>query len=182
MMQSRVIRGFAAVGVLALVTTACGGGSKSSDNKNTGSSVATAGVNGTGTVTVNPLFVSTNASGHSTGGTNPVTVRIQPSVDGKLRVGFNEDEVAGTGDQWRAAGWGAVTVATLLIGAPLSNRDVEFDINGKIDGPSAGCLMTVAVLALLRGDKLQNDITMTGTINLSAAVSGSAEITIYDKP
>jgi predicted S18 family serine protease len=173
MNKARFIRGFAAVAALTLVTAACGGGSsKSSSNSKSSTSVAaqTTGVNGTGSVTINPLFVSTDASGHSTGGTEAVTVRIQPSPDGKLRVGFNEDEVNGTGPQWQAAGWDAVAVATLITGAPLTNRDVEFDITGKIDGPSAGTLMTIGVLSLLRGDKLDNDITMTGTINPDGTV------------
>ncbi len=157
------------VAVLALVAAACGGSSKKSSP--TSSTIAvTSGVNGTGSVTINPLFVSTSAGGVSTGGTEAVTVRIGPSPDGKLRVGFNEDEVGGTGAQWHAAGWDAVTVATLLTGAPLTNRDVEFDITGKIDGPSAGALMTIAVLSLLRGDKLDSDITMTGTINPDGTV------------
>ncbi len=160
------VRAFALTVALIVLATACGGSSKSSKNKNgKNSTQASGGANGVGTVNVNPLFVSTDADGHSTGGTNPVTVRIAASPDHKLRVGFSEDEVAGTGDQWRAAGWGAVTVATMLTGAPLANRDVEFDVNGKIDGPSAGGLMTVATLSILRGDKLQPDITMTGTIN-----------------
>jgi uncharacterized protein len=173
MMQPRCTRSFAVVAVIAVLAAACGGGSsKAKPGNNTSSTggAVTTGVAGTGSVSVNPLFVSTGSDGKSTGGTNPVTVRINTSSDGKLRVGFNEDEVAGTGDQWRAAGWGAVTVATLLTGAPLSNRDVEFDVTGKIDGPSAGCLMTVAVLSLLRGDKLADDITMTGTINPDGTV------------
>jgi hypothetical protein len=159
-------RAIAAVVVgVAVAAAACGGGSsKNSGGKNTATTVA-GGVHTSGEVTVNPLFVATNGNGKSTGGTNPVTVRIQPSSDGKLRVGFTEDEVAGTGDQWRAAGWGAVTVATLITGAPLNGREVDFDVNGKIDGPSAGGLMTVATLALMRGDAIQPDITMTGTIN-----------------
>lgn len=170
MMQPRFIRGFAVVAAVAIVAAGCGSSKKSSPKPNTSTTVAvTSGVNGTGSVVINPLFVST-ANGKSSGGTEQVTVRIAPSSDGKLRVGFNEDEVAGTGDEWRAAGWSAVTVATLLTGAPLANRDVEFDITGRIDGPSAGCLMTIAVLSLLRGDKLANDITMTGTINPDGTV------------
>jgi uncharacterized protein len=176
MMQPRFVRGFAVVAVMAILAAACGGGSSKGGGSTTttstsaGGGASTTGINGTGSVTINPLFVSTDGNGKSTGGTEAVTVRIQPSSDGKLRVGFNEDEVGGTGDQWRAAGWGAVTVATLITGAPLANRDVEFDITGKIDGPSAGCLMTIGVLSLLRGDKLASDITMTGTINPDGTV------------
>lgn len=161
--------------VLAVVATACGGSSSSKSGGGTKTSSTTAkgsdsGPSGTGSVTLSPLAVRTGADGKSTGATNPVSIRIAASSDGKLRVGFSEDEVSGTGDQWRAAGWGAVTVATLLTGAPLKNRDVQFDVSGYIDGPSAGALMTVGTLALLRGDKIQSDITMTGTINPDGTV------------
>ncbi len=149
------------VTTLAIAGTACGGGGSSGKSQTTTAGTTTR----TGSVSVNPLFVATGSDGKSTGGTNPVTVRIATSSDQKLRVGFTEDEVAGTGNQWRAAGWGAVTVATLLTGAELRNREVDFDVTGKIDGPSAGGLMTVATLSLMRGDKLLPDITMTGTIN-----------------
>jgi len=161
------LRALTAVVTLVLVATACSGGSsKGAKTTTSKANTATTAVGaGTGSLLVNPLFVSTDATGKSVGGTNPVTVRVGPSSDHKLRVGFTEDEVAGTGDQWQAAGWSAVTVATLLIGAPLTDREVDFDVTGKIDGPSAGGLMTVATLALMRGDKLLPDITMTGTIN-----------------
>jgi len=54
-----------------------------------------------------------------------------------LRVNFSEDEVSGLGDQSRAASWSAVTVATLLSGAPLEGR-YEFEISGPIDGRDLG--------------------------------------------
>jgi uncharacterized protein len=120
---------------------------------------------GTGSVTVSPLFVSTNAAGKTVGVVRTLTVGIRRSPDKELRVAFTEDGVAGTGAQWEAAGWSAVTVATLLVGAPLTNREVDFGVSGKIDGPSAGALMTVATLAVMRGDTLLPDVTMTGTIN-----------------
>ena len=80
-------------------------------------------------------------------------ITMAPADDGSLRVDFSEDEVAGLGDQSRAASWSAVTVATLLTGAPLEGR-YRFEITGPIDGPSAGALKTVAVLSLMRGDTL----------------------------
>ncbi len=147
---------------LALVASACtggGGGKKTGGGK--GNVARTVG----GKVTISPLFFQDLGEGKAKGGTSPTTVRLSTSADSKFRVGFTEDEVAGTGDQWRAAGWGATTVATLLTGSALTNREVTFDVTGKIDGPSAGGLMTVAVLALTRGDALKPDITMTGTIN-----------------
>ncbi len=144
-----------------MVAAACGSSGKSA-NKNTTTTVA---ATPTRAVTINPLFVSTDSAGHSTGGTEAVTVSIRPSIDHKLRVAFDETEVQGTGSQWQAAGWGAVAVATLITGAPLSDREIDFSVTGRIDGPSAGALMTIAVIALIRGDQLKPDITMTGTIN-----------------
>ncbi|MBM3672094.1 MAG: hypothetical protein FJW86_07940 [Actinobacteria bacterium] len=115
-------------------------------------------------VTLFPVWVAETPDG-SVGGANPVRIRLRSSGGDEFRVGFTEDEVAGTGDQWRAAGWNAATVATLLTGAPLGGNEITFDLYGRIDGPSAGGLMTVGTIALLRGDKVKKDITMTGTIN-----------------
>jgi uncharacterized protein len=99
------------------------------------------------------------------GCTSEVTIKLDNSGGSDFRVSFSEDEVAGTGDQWRAAGWNAATTATLLTGAALGGRTVEYELNGQIDGPSAGALMTVGVISLLRGDKIKDNVTMTGTIN-----------------
>ncbi len=168
--QPKTLRIVAVGAVLALVAAACGGGGSSSSKKSTTSTAkannaSTAG----GKVTVSPLAVTKTADG-SVGSTHPVTVRLSTSNDKKFRVGFTEDEVAGTGDQWRAAGWSATSVATLLTGAALTNREVTFDVSGQIDGPSAGALLTVGVLALTRGDKLKSNVTMTGTINPDGTV------------
>lgn len=167
--QPKTLRIVAVGAVLALVAAACGGGSSSTKKSTTSTANANNASTAGGKVTVHPLAVSKTADG-SEGSSHPVTVRLSNSSDKKLRVGFTEDEVAGTGDQWRAAGWSATTVATLLTGAALTNREVTFDVTGQIDGPSAGALLTVAVLALTRGDKLKSDITMTGTINPDGTV------------
>ena len=115
-------------------------------------------------MTIRPLFTR-----GVEGGVGTEVVRLGPSPDGSLRVDFSEDEVSGLGDQSRAASWSAVTVATLLSGAPLEGR-YEFEISGPIDGPSAGALKTVAVLSLLRGEALDADVTMTGTVNPDGTV------------
>jgi uncharacterized protein len=120
------------------------------------------------TVTIHPLFVRTGA-GTAEGGVGQEIVTMEPTTDHSLRVDFSEDEVAGLGDQSRAASWNAVTVATLLTGAPLEGR-YRFEIQGQIDGPSAGALKTVGVLSLMRGDTMKTGITMTGTINPDGTV------------
>lgn len=132
-------------------------------------SVVPASAKADDSVTLNALFYREDADG-PTGGTNRFTVHYEKPGGKNFRVGFSEDEVAGTGDQWRAAGWNAAAVATILTGSPLSGREIRFDVNGAIDGPSAGALMTVGLLSLIRDDKLRKDITMTGTINPDGTV------------
>jgi uncharacterized protein len=164
------IRVSAAFVVVSIALAACGSDSKSATTTTTskGDSTTTSGVHEQTihqrSLTIYPLFYSTDANGKGKGGTEPVTIQLQ-SQPGEFRVGFSEDEVSGTGDQWRAAGWDAATVATILLGTPVTNRQVTFQLQGDIDGPSAGALMTIGTLALLRGDTLKNNITMTGTIN-----------------
>ena len=120
-------------------------------------------------VTLFPVAVQETADG-SVGSSHPVTIHLREGSGDKFRVGFTEDEVGGTGDQWRAAGWNAATVATLLTGSDLGGNEITYDLNGRIDGPSAGALMTIGTIALLRGDKVKKDITMTGTINPDGTV------------
>jgi hypothetical protein len=115
-------------------------------------------------VTLHALAVSEGPDG-SEGSSNTFTIEYGKAAGSDFRVGFSQDEVGGTGDQWESAGWNAAAVATLLNGAPLSAVRVDYDVNGRIDGPSAGALMTVGLLSLMRGDKIKPGITMTGTVN-----------------
>jgi predicted S18 family serine protease len=131
---------------------------------------ASAGAAPETSITLPALGTQTGSDGEVVGSAHEVTVRLDKSGSKEFRVGFTEDEVAGTGDQWRAAGWNAATVATLLSCSPLQGREVTFDVTGEIDGPSAGALLTVGTLALIRGDKIKKDIAMTGTINPDGTV------------
>ena len=94
-----------------------------------------------------------------------MVVTVQPKSGTNVKVGFFETEVGGSGPQWRASGWTAVTLASLLLGIDPSRASFTFDIAGMIDGPSAGALMTVGVLAALLGDNVNPNMAMTGTIN-----------------
>src|SRR3954451_22967259 len=72
---------------------------------------------------------------------------------------------------WHAAAWNAVATATLLNGSGFSGRKFTFHADDQpIDGTSTGGLLTVAVLALLRGDTLRDGITMTGTISPDGSI------------
>jgi hypothetical protein len=120
-------------------------------------------------VVVNVLAYSTGG-GKSVGTCSPVRVTATEAAGGSVRVGFFESEVGGTGNQWRSAGWmAAVTAAVLTDFDPRTTR-VSFEYEGRVDGPSAGALMTCGVLAAARGDTLREDAAMTGTINPDGSI------------
>lgn len=119
--------------------------------------------------TVWPLFYYDSANGPK-GGSEKMTIRMERSNDGQLRVGFFESQFFGAGSQWRASGWMAAVVSALLSGQDPSNWRISFDIVGLMDGPSAGGLMTSAVLALLNQSPIRSDVTMTGTINPDGSI------------
>src|SRR5438067_7192950 len=141
-MNRTALAAAALAAVVGLASTACssGGGQSVSTSVAVPTTVTTAVPTTTTipaptTVTIHPLFVRTGA-GTADGGVGQEIVTMEPTTDHSLRVDFSEDEVAGLGDQSRAASWNAVTVATLLTGAPLEGR-YRFEIQGQIDGPSA---------------------------------------------
>lgn len=103
------------------------------------------------------------AAGDS-GGVAVQRISVEPSGDGELSIDISHDEVAGVGDMTQAASWNAVSVATLLTGAPL-DQSYRFAFDGRVDGPSAGAITTVALLSLFHGHQLAPDVVMTGTIN-----------------
>jgi predicted S18 family serine protease len=117
------------------------------------------------TVVVNALAYSTDTDGKGHGTCFPVRVTVGGPVNGPMRLGFFESEVGGSGPQWRASGWMAGLTAAQLTDYGPRTRQVSFDVQGRIDGPSAGALLTVGVLAAVRGDAVRDDAAMTGTIN-----------------
>ncbi len=125
-----------------------------------------------GEVRLNALYYAYDPQEkEAVGGVAPVRITVRPAASkGELRVGFFEEEVAGTGDMWRAAGWMAVVVASQILGIDPRDYEFSFSVGGRIDGPSAGTYMTVGVLAALQGDRLRDDVAMTGTINPDGTV------------
>ncbi len=118
-------------------------------------------------VEINALYYAFDPQENkAVGGVSPVRISVRPAGQkGELRVGFFEEEVAGTGEMWRSAGWMAVVVASQLLGIDPRDYEFSFSVGGRIDGPSAGAYMTAGVLAALRGDTMRKDVAMTGTIN-----------------
>ncbi|GAA3745960.1 hypothetical protein GCM10022239_21930 [Leifsonia bigeumensis] len=115
-------------------------------------------------VSVEVLYARGDTGGHST-----QKISLTPSPDGDFSIDISENEVSGFGDMIRAASWNAVMVATVLTGASLSNQ-YRFELDGWVDGPSAGGLTTAAVLSLFHGDDILDGVSMTGTINPTGTI------------
>lgn len=152
--------------VISLVSSACSTSNdvsktKKSDKKTT----KTVG----GVVTLTPLFYSETSAG-PVGGSGEMQIELRETKSNNISVAISDDEVQGSGDQWEASAWNAMAVSTLVTGASLDKRQFQVDASGYIDGPSAGALMTVGAISLIRGDKIDEDVTMTGTINPDGTV------------
>jgi hypothetical protein len=115
---------------------------------------------------VEALGLAVRGDGESSEGlTIPLTVRVRPTPGEPIGVSAINTEAGATGDQWAAASWNAAMVATLITGGEADGFEFSYRTDGPIDGPSAGGLMTVATIAAIRGDTLDETMTMTGAIN-----------------
>lgn len=102
------------------------------------------------------------ANGEAFGVCFPVEVTVDKNPTETIETAF---ELSEAGNTWRAAGWMATVFAADTLGWDPLATQVRFATDQNIDGPSAGGLMTVGVLATLRGDPVRQDAAMTGIIN-----------------
>ena len=100
----------------------------------------------------------------------PMTIEVRPNNTSKVRIAVYEEYSGGTGDQWRASVWLAAIHATKHLNVPLNRHAISVSSNGMIDGPSAGALITSALMAVLKGQDVLSTTTMTGTINPDGTV------------
>ncbi|THB70101.1 MAG: hypothetical protein D6E12_03235 [Desulfovibrio sp.] len=128
--------------------------------------------------TVHPLYSMTLPDGSMMGGSEPLTIRVAPSDSGRARVGFFESDFRSSGAKWRASGWAASVAASLYAGFPLSEWRISFDIAGFIDGPSAGALMAVGLLAAVNDVELIAGATMTGTVNPDGSIGVVGDLSL----
>lgn len=94
-----------------------------------------------------------------------ISVEMQP---GKGRVLVQTTPLMGV--VFQDAANTAVFVAENKTGKQLSSSDVIFSINANqeipgVDGPSAGALMTILTISAIDGTRLNDSITLTGTID-----------------
>ena len=118
-------------------------------------------------ITVPALWADSSAG---TSGIEPA--RVWASRDGAaaFRIELTDLKAKGAGPQWLAASNSAAAVGSMGSGIDPGRVDVSFTITGPIDGPSAGGILTVGVLAALLGTPIRGDVTMTGTISPDGSI------------
>lgn len=121
-------------------------------------------------MTVPALWAASQSDGSLVGGIEPAEVQVTQDGDGQFSIDLSTIEAGGAGPQWTAATAQAAAVGTLLSGTDPSALDLGFTVTGAIDGPSAGGLLTVGVLADIQGDSLLPGVTMTGTISPDGSI------------
>ena len=103
-----------------------------------------------------------------------ITFPARQSEKGSIR--FNDT----AGSMAKDSVFNAASVIRKLTGEDLSNYDVHINIigGGRIDGPSAGVAMLLAVLSTIQNCPVPQDIAVTGEVSIQGrirAVGGIAE-------
>jgi hypothetical protein len=153
--------GALALSMLAIALPACGEGSTSSKGY---------------TIKAPVLWAGAGADGKINSGVEDATVTAGDLEDPGFTIDLASVKAKDAGPQWLAASASAAAVATLLSSKDPSRLDLSYTITGQIDGPSGGAMLTVASLAAIRGLKLAEKTTMTGTISPDGSVGRVGEI------
>ena len=119
------------------------------------------------TVTVDALAY---ARGRISGVTVPTRIMVGPNDTGEPMVAIAGDMSGGLGGMWRAATWMAAYQASGAVGRDLGHYSIQLVGKGMIDGPSAGALMTAAMMAAMMNVPGRSDVTMAGTVNPDGTV------------
>ncbi len=123
-----------------------------------------------GSISCTERNVTVNAL--SPGAAIPVKLSIGKN-DSKAIMPVEFTEVSNnTGASLKSSANMAAVMSSFLLGEDLSacKFTVKPETDKDVDGPSAGALFTVGFISLLRGDKINPNLTMTGTINPDATV------------
>lgn len=122
-------------------------------------------------ITIPALWAGTRADGTAVGGVEPAEIVVSTSGEGRAyKVNLANIEAQGAGPAWRAATGTASAFATLFVGADPATVTYDFTVTGPIDGPSAGGVLTVGIIAAFRGQPLAPHTTMTGTITADGTI------------
>lgn len=93
-----------------------------------------------------------------------------PVVKGKGKLRFNE--TAGT--MTKDSVFNATSVARMITGLDLNDYDLHVNVigGGRIDGPSAGVAITLALISCLFKRPLRQDIAVTGEVSIQGKIKG----------
>ena len=87
---------------------------------------------------------------------------------GKGRIRFNET----AGSMAKDSVFNAASVVRQVTGLDLTDYDIHVNVigGGRIDGPSAGLAITLAIISALLGKPIRQDIAVTGEVSLAGLV------------
>ncbi|MCL6591678.1 MAG: Lon family ATP-dependent protease [Firmicutes bacterium] len=87
---------------------------------------------------------------------------------GKGKLRFNET----AGSMTKDSVFNAASVVRLVTGMDLTDFDVHVNVvgGGKIDGPSAGVAITLAIISCLTGQPIPQDIAVTGEVSIQGKI------------
>lgn len=126
---------------------------------------------GTAQLTVPALWAGTRDDGTPVGGVEPAQIEVSTAgITPEYRVDLADIRAEGAGPAWQAATGMAAAFATVYVGADPASVDLTFTVTGPIDGPSAGGILTVGLIAAFRGESLDPKTTMTGTITADGSI------------
>lgn len=170
-MSARLDRRFAAalasLLVVASTLTACGSPT-TAPNGDVGTLKI---VDGQAHLTIPALWAAVQKDGTRAGGIEPAEIVVSTSGEtSAYRVDLADIEAQGAGPAWRAATSMAAAFATIFVGADPASVDYHFTVTGPIDGPSAGGILTVGIVAAFRGQSIAAGHTMTGTITADGSI------------
>jgi len=92
------------------------------------------------------------------------------ATKGRGNIRFNES----AGSMAKDSVFNAASVIRKLTGEDLSNYDVHVNVigGGRIDGPSAGAAILLAILSALQDRPLPQDVAVTGEISIQGKIRG----------
>lgn len=122
------------------------------------------------TVEVPVLWVA-NVNDTVTGGVSNARITVAlTGTNSRYSVDLESDGAVSTGNAWNASAGMASAVSVLYSGQDPRGVDVSFSVSDAIDGSSAGAVLAVAVLAAIRGAKIDPKVAMTGTIGPDGSI------------
>jgi ATP-dependent Lon protease len=97
-----------------------------------------------------------------------IEVKVFKGLEGKGTIRFNET----AGSMAKDSVFYAAAVIRILTGEDLRDYDVHVNVvgGGRIDGPSAGLAITMAVYSALKERPLRQDVAVTGEISIQGKV------------